>query len=130
MQKSSLGASNILKHHFKPVIVTVWSLTAPNHTYRMIITVFLPAFHITGRFLQGKSFPFVKKIHLGYAFCEKVGVKAVGEQGKRQNELSSVFCSGTGMCVKPQTYSGMTKPSQAQIWLCSGQSNQCIRVWL
>lgn len=33
MQKSSLGASSILKHHFKPVVVSAWSLTAPkSHT--------------------------------------------------------------------------------------------------
>lgn len=28
-KQSSLGASNIFKHNFKPVIIAVWSLTAP-----------------------------------------------------------------------------------------------------
>lgn len=63
---------------------------------------------------------------------KKVGVKAVGEQCRRQNGLLSVFLQWYRcMCqasyhTATQTSTNMTRPFQAQIGLCSQQSNQRI----
>lgn len=138
VQKSSLGASDFLKHHFQASKSCCVAPHCPQTTHTAWRSLHcLAAFHTTAGFLQGKSSLSVKKMYQGYAFMLSVkkvgvGIKAVSEQGEKEKGLLTVVLQWY-VCACPASYhtaaeicTNATRRSQAQIWLCSLQSIQCV----
>lgn len=124
IEKSFLGASSILKHYFKPVIASVWSLTAPksctqndNHCISACISYY-------SQVPTGKILSVCQENTSRLYFLWKSASESSGGTVKKAEIALKVFCSGTCVCQTSDiSWHDQTVPG-------SGQTNQYARVWL